>query len=173
MNNRKLESFIGILQKALRAFCGLRIFGGLGAIGHQVFFWGAGARPHACENKINTMQNNHNNTKTRKEKTVKPYTPKSHTVSYEILYQATCLSLIFILLSVVTTGCSSTCNRKFGMQEILSRQEERLNKLEIERRVVEIRGKISKDAALRAAEIHLESAIKSLKDSNAVLKASL
>jgi len=118
------------------------------------------------------MQKNHNLNQTERTKTVTPNNQKPRIPIPEILYQVTCLSLFVLILSMAA-ACSTTCNRKFGMAEILSRQEELLNNLEQERRVVEIRGKVSKDSTLLTAEKHLQAAIKSLKASNAVLKSSL
>lgn len=145
---------------------------GLGTGGHQVFFSGAGTRPHACENQNNAMQNTNNTPKNQRIKTMNPNAQKSSKQTFQTLYQATCLSILLVILCTAT-ACSTTCNRKFGMNEILSRQEDLLSSLERERRVVEIRRKVSGDAALLAAEKHLEAAIKSLRDSNAVLKSSL
>jgi len=163
---------IRILLGTLRWVRGFFFFGGLGAKGHQVFFGGAGTRPHACENQNNAMQKTHNLNQTERTNTVTPNNQKPRIPIPEILYQATCLSLLLLILSMAA-ACSTTCNRKFGMTEILSRQEELLNNLEQERRVVEIRGKVSKDSTLLTAEKHLQAAIKSLKASNAVLKSSL
>lgn len=161
-----------LVSALLRKCLGFVFPRGLGTGGHQVFFSGAGTRPHACENQNNAMHNTNNIPKNQRTKTMNPNTQKSSKQTFQNPYLTTYLSMLLVILCTAT-ACSTTCNRKFGMNEILSRQQDLLSSLERERRVVEIRRKVSGDRTLLAAEKHLEAAIKSLRDSNAVLKSSL